>query len=405
MLKSKKILLKISGSIAAYKSAYLVSKLIQSGHEVKIAATKSALEFVGNATFEGLTGEQVYTDTFESGKMMSHIELIKWADIVLFAPATANSINKMAAGIGDSLPSSLFLAHDWNKPYFIAPAMNTKMYEHPATKESLKKLESWGVRILPADTGYLACGDTGSGKLLDPDKIIEIILNDDFKRTETILITAGGTKESIDGIRQITNLSTGKTASTIAQYFIDRAYPVTYLCTEDAKLPSGNFRKENFSNFNSLESQLKSILSSDNYSFVIHNAAVSDYSLAELNSGSESFNEFPLNEKLSSSNNEIVIKLKKNKKLINDIKHFSKNKNVKLVGFKFLNGCDQNEKSNAVKKLFEESNADLVISNDYLNRVNSVQTGFEIWQNSEIVETLETSEQLAQNIEKLLIGN
>src|SRR4030043_2048298 len=128
-----KILLKITGSIAAYKSAYLISKLVQNNCEVKVAAIDSALKFIGKATLEGLTSYPVYTDSFEEGQMMSHINLVKWADLTLIAPATANTINKIAAGISDNLVSSLFLAHARKKPYLIAPAMNTAMYEHPAT--------------------------------------------------------------------------------------------------------------------------------------------------------------------------------------------------------------------------------------------------------------------------------
>ena len=157
MLHSK-ILLKITGSIAAYKTGTLISKLIQEGCEVQTVATKSALEFIGPGTLEGLTGNPVLSDVFETGRMMDHIRLTKWADITVLAPASANTLNRMAAGIGDSSVTALFLAHDWAKPYVIAPAMNTKMLNHPATKRSLKTLQSWGAHILPTASGYLACG-------------------------------------------------------------------------------------------------------------------------------------------------------------------------------------------------------------------------------------------------------
>jgi phosphopantothenoylcysteine decarboxylase/phosphopantothenate--cysteine ligase len=158
------ILLKITGSIAAYKSAYLISRLMQDGHNIKVVATDSALQFIGEATLEGLTANPVYTDSFEQGKMMSHINLVKWADLTIVVPATANTINKLAAGVGDSLLTSLFLAHDFCKPYVIAPAMNTAMFNHPSTQSSLTKLVSWGVNVLPTGEGYLACGDYGRGK-------------------------------------------------------------------------------------------------------------------------------------------------------------------------------------------------------------------------------------------------
>lgn len=121
-----KILIKISGSIAAYKTAMLISKLVQNNYEVKVAVSKEALNFIGIATLEGLSGNQVHEDPFENGKMMSHIDLVKWADLTILAPATANTINKFASGIGDNLITSLFLAHDFTKPYVIVPSMNTK---------------------------------------------------------------------------------------------------------------------------------------------------------------------------------------------------------------------------------------------------------------------------------------
>src|SRR3989339_19375 len=126
-MSNYKILIKLTGSIAAYKTAYLISKLVQSGHEVQTVATEAALRFVGKATLEGLSGRPVYTDTFAERKMMGHINLAKWADITLLAPASANTINKMANGIADNLVTSLFLAHDWSKPYLVVPAMNTAM--------------------------------------------------------------------------------------------------------------------------------------------------------------------------------------------------------------------------------------------------------------------------------------
>ncbi|HHH52247.1 MAG TPA: bifunctional phosphopantothenoylcysteine decarboxylase/phosphopantothenate--cysteine ligase CoaBC, partial [Bacteroidetes bacterium] len=146
MLKNK-ILIKITGSIAAYKSAYLISKLVQNGFEVNVVVTNDALNFIGEATIEGLTGNEVYTDLYESGKMMSHINLMKWADLIIVVPATANTINKFANGIGDNLITSLFLAFDFSKPYLIAPAMNTNMLLHPSTQKSFSKLNNWGIKI------------------------------------------------------------------------------------------------------------------------------------------------------------------------------------------------------------------------------------------------------------------
>ncbi|MBK7229255.1 MAG: bifunctional phosphopantothenoylcysteine decarboxylase/phosphopantothenate--cysteine ligase CoaBC [Ignavibacteriales bacterium] len=223
MLKSK-ILFNISGSVAAYKSAYLVSKLVQNDYDVQVVMTEASQKFIGKATLEGLTGKPVLIDHFEDGKMMNHINLMKWADIIILCPASANTISKMANGIADNLVTSLFLAHTWDKPYLIVPAMNTAMFNHPSTQESLTKLKNWGVEILPTDEGYLACGDTGKGKLLDPEKIYDLLINyfqvNNKKKVKgNILITSGATREYLDGVRFISNMSTGKTASTIASSF------------------------------------------------------------------------------------------------------------------------------------------------------------------------------------------
>ncbi|MDP3682394.1 MAG: bifunctional phosphopantothenoylcysteine decarboxylase/phosphopantothenate--cysteine ligase CoaBC, partial [Ignavibacteria bacterium] len=242
-MSNYKILFKITGSIAAYKSAYLISKLVQNGFEVKVVATDYALKFIGKATLEGLTGNKIFIDSFEDGEMMSHINLNKWADLTIICPATANTINKLAAGIADNLPTSLFLAHDHTKPYLIAPAMNTLMFDHPATQASLNKLKEWGVQILPTSEGYLACGDTGKGKLLEPDIIFEHILSalkknqPEGKRKLKILITSGGTKENIDGVRYLSNLSTGKTGAAIAEYFTSNFHEITFVHAQNSAIP------------------------------------------------------------------------------------------------------------------------------------------------------------------------
>ena len=163
------ILFKLSGSIAAYKACALISRLVQDGYTVQTVASKAALEFIGPATLEGLTGRAVECETFASGRAMQHIHLAKWADLTIVCPASANTINKLASGIGDDLLTTLFLAHDFKKPYLLAPAMNTLMYRHPATAASLQKLASFGVAILETASGVLACGDVGEGRLLEPE--------------------------------------------------------------------------------------------------------------------------------------------------------------------------------------------------------------------------------------------
>jgi phosphopantothenoylcysteine decarboxylase len=170
-----KILVQLSGSIAAYKTCYLISRLVQAGHEVKTATTRGALEFVGKATLEGLSGNPVFSDVYEEGRMMDHIHLAKWADLAIVAPASANTLNRLACGLADDPIGTLFLAWDLKKPYWVSPAMNQQMFQHPATQAALSKLEGFGVRILPADEGHQACGDIGPGRLLEPENIFELI--------------------------------------------------------------------------------------------------------------------------------------------------------------------------------------------------------------------------------------
>lgn len=168
----------LTGSIACFKACEVISQLSQKGFKVKTVATHSALQFIGPATLEGLTGQAVHTNNFEHGKMMSHIDLARWADLIVVCPATANSINAMAAGYGGEMITDIFLSNNFQKPFWVIPAMNTQMLAHPATQESIKKLKSWGTTVLDTDAGTLACGEEGSGRLLAPPIILEKIMTE-----------------------------------------------------------------------------------------------------------------------------------------------------------------------------------------------------------------------------------
>lgn len=175
--RKPRLLIFLTGSISCYKACFAISRLVQAGVEVRTVATPSALQFVGKATLEGLTGYPVASDLWESGKAMDHIHLARWADLALVCPATANTINRLAAGLADDLVGSLFLAWELKKkPWWIAPAMNVAMLEHPLTQASLQKLSALGVRILGTGTGTLACGEEGSGRLLEPDQLVTEVL-------------------------------------------------------------------------------------------------------------------------------------------------------------------------------------------------------------------------------------
>lgn len=406
MLKSK-ILFKISGSIAAYKSAYLVSKLVQNGFEVQVVMTKDSLQFIGKATIEGLTGNPVMVDHYEDGKMMNHINLIKWADLVILCPATANTINKMANGIGDNLVTSLFLAHTWNKPYLIVPAMNTAMFNHPSTQESFVKLKKWGVDILPTDEGYLACGDTGKGKLLDPEKIYDYIINilqsDSKKEIKgNVLITSGATREYLDGVRFISNISTGKTASTIANIFLESNFNVTYVHGLNTILPEGNSKNIEFNNYDSLDKTLELMLTENHYDCIIHAAAVSDYTVDEIKIADKK-NKVISNTKIESGIDELTIKLKPTPKIVDKLKSLSKNKDVILVAFKFSSEKEFQSAKKDVEKLFKHSNADYIVLNNLYDRTpNGTQINFHLFDKSGFLGSVINSYQLGKNLINLI---
>ncbi len=403
-----KILFGITGSIAAYKSAYLISKLMQKNFEVKVIATENALKFIGKATLEGLTGHSVYTDSFAEGEMMNHINLVKWDDLTIVCPASANTINKMANGIADNLLTSLFLAHDWTKPFLIVPAMNTLMYQHPATQSSMGKLETWGVKILPTTEGYLACGEIGKGKLLEPDEIFEYILRSipknvtQVKRLK-ILVTSGGTKESIDQVRFITNLSTGRTGAVIADYFSKKGYDVTCLLAKYVTVTPSGCNKILFESFNDLNQKLERILTENDFDCVIHLAAVSDYSLETIELQGEKLLP-PVNKKIDSENDRLVINLKRNFKIADRLKSYSKNKNVLLVVFKYTNTSDSGERNRAVKKLMNSSHSDYVVLNDQSNRtLENIQNNFTIFNKDMQSVSVVTAEELSGNLEQFLL--
>ncbi len=407
-MSKSKILFKITGSIAAYKSAYLISKLVQNSFEVKVVATDSALKFLGKATLEGLTGNKVVTDSFEDGEMMSHIDLNKWADLTIVCPATANTINKFTSGISDNLLTSLFLAHDPSKPYLIVPAMNMLMYEHPATKASLKKLSEWGIQILPTAEGYLACGDTGKGKLLEPDVIYDYILSalkkneSSKKRKLKILITSGGTKENIDGVRYLSNLSTGKTGAIIADYFANNFHNVAFVHALNSEIPKNKCKLHSYFSFKDLNEQLKTLLSNEKFDAVIHLAAVGDYSLESIEMHGKK-NKLPLTQKLDSSGDKLTIELKRNEKIINHLKKYSKNKKLVLVGFKLTNTQNKNERFAAVEKLFNDANCDAVVLNDRSDRdKNERQNNFSVFTEPGKFDELQTAEETAKKIESII---
>ena len=227
MLQGKRVVLGVTGGIAAYKACDLVSRLKKQGAQVRVVLTEHAAHFVPPLTFETLSGNPAYVDTFAPRAEMEHIALSKWAELFLIAPATANCIAKLATGIADDLMSTTALA--MTCPVMVCPAMNANMYRHPATQANLKVLSERGVRLVGPARGHLACGDDDIGRMVEPQAIVEaaaqVFAPKDLVGVK-IMVTAGPTVERIDPVRYITNRSTGKMGYAIAEAARDRGAQV-----------------------------------------------------------------------------------------------------------------------------------------------------------------------------------
>lgn len=318
----KKVLFLMSGSIAAFKACQVISRLVQNGNEVQVAATPSTFEFIGKMTLEGLTGKKVLSDLWESGRAMDHIHLTRWADCAVLCPATANTLARLAHGFADELVSAITLAWPLTKPYWIFPAMNHQMLQAEATTLNLKTLESRGFKVAPTQSGSLACGEDGPGRMLEAEEILGLI------QTKTpdlghVLITSGATREPVDGIRFISNVSTGQTASTICDDLEAQGWKVTYLYGIGAAQPKNALARLGFTSFADLDEKLRTELGTRPFAAVIHCAAVSDYSVANAQP------------KLKlASDLERTVKLTPNYKILPRLKEYSRNKQIKVVGFK-----------------------------------------------------------------------
>ena len=241
MLKGKTVLLGVSGSIAAYKTAYLTSALKKLNADVHVLMTRNATNFINPITFETLTGNKCLVDTFDRNFEFSveHVSLAKQADVVMIAPASANVIGKLAHGIADDMLTTTVMACKCQK--IIAPAMNTNMFENPVVQDNLQILRNYGYEVISPATGYLACGDTGAGKMPEPELLLEYILQEiAFEKDMDglrVLVPAGPTREAVDPVRYITNHSTGKMGYAIARTCVRRGADVTLVSGPSALKP------------------------------------------------------------------------------------------------------------------------------------------------------------------------
>ncbi|SDQ62004.1 bifunctional phosphopantothenoylcysteine decarboxylase/phosphopantothenate--cysteine ligase CoaBC [Virgibacillus salinus] len=231
MVHNKNILLGVSGGIAVYKACALTSKLTQQGANVKVMMTESATRFVSPLTFQALSRNPVYTDTFDEKNpaKIAHIDIADWADIAIIAPATANIIGKMANGVSDDMLSTTLLATQAS--VYIAPAMNVHMYAHPAVIKNMKLLDKWGYHFIEPGAGYLACGYVGKGRLEEPESIIDAVVEHQGRDTlftgKKVLVSAGPTQEKVDPVRFFTNKSSGKMGFAIAEAAANMGAEVT----------------------------------------------------------------------------------------------------------------------------------------------------------------------------------
>src|SRR5690554_1528083 len=233
MLKGKNVLLAISAGIAAYKTAQLCRELIRKGANVKVLMTPDSVHFITPLTLSTLSKNSVFIEYFneKTGEWSNHVKLAKWADFFLLAPATSNTIAKMATAQADNLLLATFLSMEDQGRVYFAPAMDLDMFQHPANQENLKKLQAFGNKMIPAESGELASGLVGEGRMAEVENIINFIDPVDNKwKGKKVLITAGPTYEPIDPVRFIGNHSSGKMGSALAQALISRGADVTLIC-------------------------------------------------------------------------------------------------------------------------------------------------------------------------------
>ena len=364
----KNILLGVTGGIAAFKSASIVSLLKKKGYDVKVVMTKNATNIIGPLTIETLSRNRIYVDMWDTNPHyeVEHISLADWADMVLIAPATYNIIGKVANGIADDMLTTIISAVSTRKPVFFALAMNVNMYENPILKENIDKLKSYGYRFIEVEEGLLACNYVAKGRMTEPEDIVaEIERYDIYSKIENfntalkdkkVLITSGRTKENIDAIRYLSNNSSGKMGYSLAQAAIDLGAEVTLISgPTNLEIPKG------LKSFVSVESALEMYEKVDEYfgdtDIFIACAAVADYRPKEYKK-----------EKIKKSDSDLILELVRNPDILFEMGK-KKDKQL-LIGF----AAETNDiKENALKKL-EKKNLDFIVANNASTMGNNTNT-------------------------------
>lgn len=375
MLKGKRVLLGVTGSIAAYKIANLASMLVKLNAEVHVIMTKNAEQFISPITFETLTGNKVVDDTFDrnSGYQVAHIAMAAEADVVMIAPASANVMAKLAHGIADDMLTSTMLA--CTSPILISPAMNTHMYENQITQENIEKLKSLGYKLIEPASGYLACGDTGRGKMPEPEMLLDCILQEIACEKDMagkkVLITAGPTREALDPVRYITNHSTGKMGYALAENAARRGAEVTVV-SGPTQLKKPAFVK--VINVVTAEEMYQAVEQEfDSQDIVVMSAAVADYRPAAV-----------ADNKIKKSEGEMSILMERTRDILGT---FAKEKKQQFVcGFSMeTENMLENSKAKLTKK-----NLDMIVANN----LKVAGAGFGTDTNIVTVITEETCEEL-----------
>ena len=359
MWKGKKILLGITGSIAAYKAILLVRLFIKNGAEVKVICTPSSKDFVTSLSLSTISKNPVLTELFDENAWTNHVMLGRWADLFVIAPLSCNTLAKMANGICDNLLLATYLSATC--PVLVAPAMDEDMWKHPATKLNLSRIESFGNKIIPVESGELASGLYGEGRMAEPESIVEYIsaiffLNKEFKGKKA-LVTAGPTHEPIDPVRFIGNHSSGKMGLAIADELASRGVEVSLVLGPGSANPRNNNVKA--IHVETAEQMYEACLvQSHQMDIIVMAAAVADYTPAR-----------PSEEKLKKKAGQMVLELNRTKDILKELGMKKKPGQV-LVGFALEN---RNEQEYAESKL-KEKNADLIV----LNSLRDAGAGFGI---------------------------
>ncbi len=400
-MSPSKIVIIVTGSISAYKSCELISLLATAGHQVKVIMSQSSEKFIGPTTLQTLSQNTVYRDDFNPETLMSHIELGKWCDLAIVYPATAQTINSLASGTGQELITSFFLAYDFKKPFLIAPAMNTRMLVNPVTQKSLQFLKSFGCHILDSEKGNLACGEVGEGRLLSPLLAFDVIakyFNKQPTKTKRILITAGGTRETIDGVRTLTNMSTGKTGAELADYLYAQGFQVLLLTSRFSVMPTSKVMVNTYESFREIDQNLKALAKTKTFDLILHAAAISDYSIEAIKTPDGKL--LPTTQKMSSQYDNISIQLKRNEKILPKLKELFSNHPI-VVGFKLTSTESKDEQAKAIFSLFTENLVDYVVHND-MKDIKMGDRKFLMTSKEGVQKNLQSTQELSLAVTELL---